>query len=814
MPCMKPKLLWATVFLIAASIAVYVRLYPLRANIWSPSREQASLLAVYNIRQQLLQDILRQSPGISRDMAERLTQERFNETLHSKANDVRATIEKINNQLTKTSATPQPIYLLESDPFYFYNLTQNIINTGRMAETINASKYFNPLMCAPFGDWQPRSLHPYIGAMVYQLSSFFSPGISLLHAVALTPLIISVLTLIPFLWLCRLLSCGWGASLTAAIIFTLAPIYLKRSAFGWYDTDPYNLFFPLLLLGLITWGLRAHTRSLITGVLSGLSICLYALIWQGWAFIFFVTLASITTVAVYAQFISKDHLLRNNCLIILSTTLCTALFSIGLAFGFNEFFILIAEALGELHKFTTQGLDLWPNLFIGVGELKRNTAKDFLGDIGGLIILCLGLGGFIHAAIQSLKNPHQEQVKNRLLLASFLGATLLVTIGAQRFSLFTLVPLSVFAALSLQALSTRLPPIIYRVALAILISLSTTKGAADIAVVITPIYNSTWDAALTAIKTKTPVDSIINTWWPPGHFIKGIANRRVPFDGASLDEGAVGYWISNILLSTDEAHAQGLLRMLNLSGNRAADYLTTVCGLKLSQASALIHAIAPRQVPQARLLLKPFLSPEQINHLLMLTHAGHPHSYLLIYNELVDDNLILKFTGGWSFSKIESLNNTPSPLKQAPKRNSPGYIDFLWDIAGGPSKYSEALPSLGQQGNYLLFDQRLSIDLLTKDAVIESNKFGNGKPLSVVYLENGQIKEHMVNGGKLNYSVVLYQVDGHYTARLMDRSLANSLIIKLFFFDGEGLEFFKPFNQSQDLTGRTKIKTFQVIWND
>ena len=67
-------------------------------------------------------------------------------------------------------------------------------------------------------------------------------------------------------------------------------------------------------------------------------------------------------------------------------------------------------------------------------------------------------------------------------------------------------------------------------------------------------------------------------------------------------------------------------------------------------------------------------------------------------------------------------------------------------------------------------------------------------------------------GGNLNYSVVLYQEDGQYAARLMDRSLANSMIMKLYYFDGQGLQYFKPLILNHDLTGRTHIKVFKVIY--
>ena len=98
------------------------------------------------------------------------------------------------------------------------------------------------------------------------------------------------------------------------------------------------------------------------------------------------------------------------------------------------------------------------------------------------------------------------------------------------------------------------------------------------------------------------------------------------------------------------------------------------------------------------------------------------------------------------------------------------------------------------------------------DARIQSPQYGTGQPLSVFYLKDGAVTEHKNSEGNLNYSVVLYQEDGQYVARLMDRALANSLIMKLYYFDGKGLKYFKPLILSHDLTGRTRIKVFKVIY--
>ena len=85
-----------------------------------------------------------------------------------------------------------------------------------------------------------------------------------------------------------------------------------------------------------------------------------------------------------------------------------------------------------------------------------------------------------------------------------------------------------------------------------------------------------------------------------------------------------------------------------------------------------------------------------------------------------------------------------------------------------------------------------------------------GRVMRVLSSPGKAVVEHVNPEGNLNYSVLLYQEDGQYVARLMDRALANSLIMKLYYFDGAGLNYFKPFILSHDLTGRTRIKVFEV----
>ena len=708
-------------------------------------------------------------------------------------------------------APPQKIYLLESDPYDFYNLTENIVHKGRIADVIKGSKYFNPLMGAPFGLWQPFTLHPYWGFIIYKTMQLFDPNIPLMTAVAYTPLFTYLFIVAAFLWVCRILNYSVIASFIGTLFLIMAPINLKRGSLGWFRTDPYNILFPLLLLGCLFLALRPASRKdgYLWAMIFGLTVSVYALFWQGWGLLFFMGMACALGAAAYNFFIKKDKIHTRQNLLFLGIFIGTSLLIVSMCFSFQDFFILFKEGFGELKKFTHRGLDLWPNQFMAVGELKKTTLASITTSAGGPVFILLALGGWIYSLRQILENSRQNRTIDTIILTIFLFVTMTLSFMGERFVLFATIPLSILAAAAANRFiglrSVGLP------LAGLLIALILFNANRDIRTVLTPIFNSTWDEALTKIKTDSPEDSVVNTWWAPGHFIKAIAHRSVPFDGASLDQSAVGYWMANMFLAQDEAQARGILRMLNSSGNQAAEYLVK-CGLKLSDATTLLLAIASENKTDAAQTLKGIISNDQIQTLLSMTHGNNPHSYVLVYTELVDDNLMIAFTGHWNIKKIEEINANPDMLKNVPKRSSHDFIDYLWSTMGGPPKYSDAFPLLGEKDNQLLFRENLTIDLNTMDAKIQSSQYGEGQPLSVFYLKDGKIAEHVNPEGNLNYSVVLYQEDGQYVARLMDRYLANSLIMKLYYFDGAGLNYFKPLILSHDLTGRTRIKVFKVIY--
>ncbi len=809
---------WALcIWVIVGLLSIYIRCFPHWGHIWAPTHEAATMSVVYNLKQNFLSQIHAQYPQMSIEEASHIATTKLNETLRKEKSNLSRAIEKTNQAMFAQSGLPNNVYLLEADPFYFYNLTENILNTGKMAKVIKGHQYFNTYMGAPFGFWQPLSLHPYVGFIVYKIAQIFNSSIKLMEAAAITPLVLTFFVIGAFIACARLFGLSYPVVAISTFYFAMLPVFLKRSALGWYDTDPYNLLFTLGFLYIIFKAIPTSTtrNMMIWAGLLSLNLILFSLIWQGWIFLFFLTLIAACAIGGYGFIIQKNKSIISLQFTFILTFLTTIIVIGILIYGVSGFFTFFTEGSSELGKFTNKGLNLWPNLFMEVGELKKSSLTDILGDTGGPIFLTLSFIGSMIACFKLFKDRLNPAHLKNIIVLIFLLITTVLTLKATRFVIFMIIPLSLFFGLALQMIleNIRRIPQSTWISLACglgLVGFCWVEANANIRTVLTPIFNDVWNDNLSALRTKTPSDAIINTWWPPGHFIKAIANRRVMFDGASLSEGQTGYWMAKVYLSNDEQEAKGILRMLNLSGNKATEFLLSK-KFKTSDAVDILTTIAPQSLNDARGTLTSLMSVNDANQLLRLTHSTMPHSYLLIYNEIVEENIGIVFVGRRNFRKIEEINSSPALLSLAPKPNSKDFINYLWELAGGPSKFSEQFTVVNKTDDGLLFAPGLLVSPDYKRAIMNSNQYGHGSPQSIVYLKDGVITEQKIPNASLNYSIVIYTQDNQTLCRLMDTSLANSLMMKLYFFNGQGMENFKLIKSSSDLTGRTQIKTFQVL---
>lgn len=815
-----PFWLYATAGLLVLSIGLYVRLYPLFFLPAPQSVEKATVLVLSHLRATIQKEMTETFPKLSETELRLLTQRRFDNILKEEGAQARATIDRTAAFLEKQSPPGErKKYLLAADSYYYYGLTKNILETGQISEKVKGSKYFNERVLAPGGNWEPLNLHPYTGFFTYRILRIFTPEISLMQAVGWTPLIVAALSGIAFLTIgfCS----GWGVVSTSigALFFLLAPVFVKRSSYNWYDNDPYNVLFPLLILGCLFAGFRHiadRKRSGLLAVACGGLFTLYAFFWQGWAYLLCIIALSGAFLVLYTEFFLKQ---RQNVIRLFwyfGLMGLSVLLGITLAFGVSEFLLLLREGVSALRDFIRPQFSLWPNAYLSVGELKQAGLNDIVLLTGGYVFFAIALFGAASAAVRLMrKNPGQPPGES-ITLGVFLIVALLFTFGAQRFVLLCLVPLGLFFTAGLEAIIAAFrnkkwsrPAItliaVLLAAVAIMSATRSLRGLFD------PIFNPVWETTLTRIKKETPPEAIINTWWPPGHFIKAVAERRVTFDGGTINTPQA-YWMANVFLATDEKKAAGILRMLNNSANAGAEYLQSQ-GLSLSQAIAILSKITAMDKSQAETFLNGRITPEQTQQLLKFTHAAPPPSYVLVYKELVDKNLELSFIGNWDFAKAEAIRNDPQAARRVPKRGSSDYVQFLWDLAGGPLRSSEALAQISDGQGALLFQENVTINLDTQTCFIRSEKFGTGIPKSLLYVRGNDVVEKIFPNANLNFSVVVSGKEGSRYGLIMDTPLARSLIVRMYFFEGKGLRYFKPFIEESDLTGRTHMYVYQVDWD-
>lgn len=827
-------------FIAASSIGLFFRLYPLLNYSPGDFTEKATLVVIHQLRETVRKNVEMNHADLSPQEKNLLIRTQFNKLLSKEKLKVRTSIKQVSKNFAEQSLQKRNSpYLLASDSFYYYGLTKNIESSGKIADTIKGSKYLNPLMLAPNGHYEPLTLHPYIGFFIYKVMKIFDPSTDLMHAVSYTPLVIATLSVIPFIMICYSFGISALCSFSGAVFFLLAPIFIKRSTFGWYDNDPYNTLFPLLILSMIFLGLskKSTKKYFLYGILSAFFLMLYAFFWQGWVLIFFVIFSSGVFIALYNRIIVRDNSESKNSLSYFGIFSIVSFFAISVSFGAGEFFVLFKEGWVALKNFLTPQLSLWPDLYISVSELHSATLDYIVEYSGGKFFIAIALLGFIASLITIPRRKDIENIPKIIIITVFLSISLIISAGAQRFVMIVFVPISIFFAIGIELIyrsfhklinantsenknSIAIDPkkIIFNIVLTIAILsavlLPIHSINSTIESLLNPIFNETWENSLLKIKEGTPKNSIVTTWWPPGHFIKSIAERSVTFDGATINVPQA-YWVSNIFLSQDETQALGIIRMLNNSGNMAADFLVKEKGFELSTSIALLKLItALPPVKAAIALTKVFqFDVPSINKLLELTHKTPPPSYILIYNEFVENNLQLKFIGKWNFSELEKINKDPELLKNVPDRNSDDYVQFLWKLVGGAYKYSGILNQVDVNRERVIFDENITINLKTKECDIRSNTYGKGTPLSVIYLENNEVKENILKDPTLSYSVLLINSnEGTYTSILLDRPLAKSLLVHLYFFEGKGLKYFKPFIKESDLTGRTKISVYEVDW--
>ncbi|MDD5218395.1 MAG: STT3 domain-containing protein [Candidatus Omnitrophica bacterium] len=725
-------------------------------------------------------------------------------------------------------------YFLGSDSYYYYYLARRIQQNGRLAP-VKDGTFFDPLRHYPFGAWDRLTFHPYVGFIFYRFLHAAWPPISLQSACAFFPVFAVFLIVLLYFYLARVLDFRWISAFVGCVSFALAPIVLRRTTFGWFDDDPYKLFFPLVILTFFFIFLKKGNRAWLWGSLGGVSAGIFALFYSGssyLSYLIFLVLAVLVFGSRPGWRFWKENPFFH---FFLAYSLCSVAIDMLLrspAAFLNSF----QRTFDFLFHAGVSEESPWPKILNLVGETDSPGFFHWLSLTGNIWVLLIAIAGGFYLTRDVMKHKSKSVfVFRQWLVLTILTIPLLVlSFRMERFALLFCLPFSLWVAWGtgylqdilmnlwarrpLQGLPMRLKQGLTILCL-LLISLPPTLGKAQtMAQGMRPIMSDTWDGVLQYIRDKTPQGSPIVSYWDPGYFIISLGERPVVLDGGT-QHLADNYWIARALITPNPREALGIFRMVLTSDDRAVEFLRSL-GWPLQDAVSLIAGILALDRGQASSKLPADWSETDRNRFLDLTHSRGelPPAYLLLYNDLVEKNFLLQVVARWNFNKAKALQSG------AVRRRSPMYSylkqtmgeEFAqWaDMAGGLLRFESPALWIETKDDNLIFANGLIVNEKTNEAFcpVAAGKEMSMQPVNLIYQDQGQWmeKKNVTEGQTL--TAIVFRQDKLPASVILDSTLAASAVFRGYYLNGWGVPFLVPEITREDRDRHTQICLFKIDW--
>lgn len=786
-------------------------------DIWRTSEDRAKSYVLESVRKQVKAG-LKEKLGLGARLSKEAVEDEVVRIIARDAESYQKTVVSVEARFARERAGIRNLrrYLLESDPYYYYTLTKRIITTGSISDQIKDGKFFNPFRLAPQGTWDWINLHPYFGAYWYKTLRLFCQ-IDLMQALCFYPLIFVFLSVVAFFLLGSVFGAGRLSIAVGCIAFLLAPIYVQRSSYGWYDTDPYQYLISVLFILLYAKGIQSARFFWLFAAACGALMGLFSVLWGGWQAIFGLCVFALCCGLVVAWFLEEERAKQRLffiCIFVVVALVCAAFFMTPGAFReqYGRHVATVSQLKGQ-----SIGQGSFPSVFFAIGELASVYLLKAVFLLGNPLSCLLALGGVIWSGYFFWR----KKDKARLILCSIvfgyaLPAFVMVK-GAQRFVGFLVLPFAFFVMagtdrlmrlLDEQVRGGRLKSFL-QASFLILFLGPIVLQSYFVAMRSPMIMNQTWERALDEIKSKTSKDTIVNSWWNPGYFIVALSERRSIADGGTLTE-AQNYWIAKALMSPNEEESVGLFRMIDASGNQASELLLSK-GLSVQNIAANLPILVRMSREAAIAKSPPQLSSQEKVQLIDLIHGKSdvPPAYLLIFSEMIKNNIEISIVATWDFNRaqmIDTWSRTHQHLNQA-------QVAALMQ----QDRVLKYLPEGTEQkrvGDVIYFTNGLEINPVTKQAHIDRADLDRkGDPFSLFYMAGDDLIEKKLMGeNPVDISALLVDSPAGFTGVAADPNLIRSMLFRLYYLRGRGLKFFKPAFQEDDPITGTSIYIFEIDW--
>ncbi len=706
--------------------------------------------------------------------------------------------------------------VLDYDPWWWYRHAKEIVENNFHAPKWDLLSFYPPgRPVEPFQGW------PYTIAFLYKILSSFTT-ISLTRVAILSPLIMVALIPIPAFFLGRLLSNNIGG-LAVALFAVLTPTFLGVSMAGYSDSDApvvFHMFLSILSMLLLLKYSKEKLRSIPLYAFAIFSNLLFVFNWGGGWLTLILFLAFAPTLIIFRlleQFIhtwrfrfnfsSIKPELRSILIPLLivfiitniagymlwKSTLFHSLFG-GLSFTglFGQPLIVnisVAE-LQTINVFTKSGfwtvgdrIGLAPFLltFIGLPLLviykifkkeKINFIEIFL-FLWWLVMFYLISRGIrfslffsVAAAISAgyvVANLF-KYIRLSLLIVFLLSLILFMFNPSDR---VVLIPLSLSTILFLfsfmkkdESSSFHLASLATAYGVVLVLSLLFVSNAVQAYYSASGMQISqNWYDALDWLKNNADKDSLISTWWDPGHIIAGYTGLKVHADGAHCAPEACIPYSHN-----DRIRDMGRI----FSASNESESVNILNKYK---------ELTPEQCQEARDIFGEKMPDDACKSV--------SDFYVIASSDLIGKYFWMSCFGSFDMKKWEDGNRNVNELCNG--RNFVQLQFSGFDNSG--------LPTYGNIITLLQKDDQLM-------AVMNYPQQGvrNAFIKEVVYFQNNQEVRSKLNETVTNALDGMLWIDPSFGVVIfMDPSIRDSVFTKMFFFGGRDLEHFQLMYSNPEL---------------
>jgi hypothetical protein len=652
--------------------------------------------------------------------------------------------------------------LLRYDPYYYYRMAGTILEEGHRPEWDYTASW-------PTG--QPGNDHPPL--FPYFLAySFRLFGWATHHNLLLWCSYSMVIPVILFIIVAFLVGKEFSdtkGGLFCAFLFGLTAYSITRTLLGFADTDGFILGFSLLATYFWVKAFSDSWSSLYA-VLAGFSAFLFELTWVGYWYLLFL-LGGASLLVVVVKFLKKETVnLIAVCLLFLSFALPHCLYSHSLiesaVLGLAALTVVLAyEYPHRQHAAGLVGMSIVLIMLYHEGFFSRALVSLNLSQSASVTrgALYPYIGSFISqrqpVTLQYLLENFtvalflapvglyvllkQKGSSNKVVfLGLYFAGGILMSLSGVRFLLILMVPVLISSGVALSKLWDFLvkgSPGRKLIALCLVFFLMVPVGvtARNAGADQTTMSDDWWDALLW-VKENTPPESVVISDWENGYWIESIAERKSVMNGGHYDV----YWR---LLKFGE--------MLNTDSEKTA--AQEVFGFGSSDEARQVRSFPPGD-EGADLVegeMTPFAVEGQNAYLILDTRTA------LVFN-------VVSYLGTWDFVTGEGVatylyGGTPVGTILRPQ-----YTEYLYNTA---LKQVVIFKTQGEYHSYFLERQSLE--------PTQGTIYTTGGTTYYLTRENGTV------------GVVWFCSDS--MAILISTEAMDTMMVRLFFFNGDGLKYFE-----------------------